>query len=110
MRLSNLSCHHKCDANFCCLYNKCIATIYNPSLQTLIYNHTLPTSHITSQNIHIHLDLDTLANLGHFVMVISMLLRRYVVDIATNLESMKLHIMGRGNCDELELMSHERRP
>jgi hypothetical protein len=44
----------------------------------------------------------TLAYLGHFVMVVSMLLRCYVIDIATNLESLKRHFMSCGNCDELE--------
>jgi hypothetical protein len=52
----------------------------------------------------------SLANLGHFATAISTLLRRYVVDIATNLESLKRHIMGHGDFDELELTSQERRP
>ena len=47
----------------------------------------------------------TLANLGHFATAISMLLRRYVVDIATNLESLKHRFMSRGNCGEFELPS-----
>jgi hypothetical protein len=53
---------------------------------------------------------DTLANLGHFATAISTLLRRYVVDIAMNLESLKCRFMERGNFDELELTSQERRP
>jgi hypothetical protein len=57
------------------------------------------------------MDLYTpLANLGHFATAISTLLRRYVMDIATNLESLKRRIMERGNFDELELTSQERRP
>jgi hypothetical protein len=47
----------------------------------------------------------SLAYLGHFVMVVSTLLRRYVVDIATNLESLKRRFMSRGNCDGLEQTS-----
>ena len=50
-----------------------------------------------------------LENLGHFATAISTLLRRYVMDIATNLESLKRRIMGRGNFDELELTLQARR-
>jgi hypothetical protein len=53
----------------------------------------------------------TLAYLGHFATIyVSMLLQmkgRYVVDIATNMESLKHHFMSCGNCDELEQMSQE---
>ena len=50
-----------------------------------------------------------LANLGHFAMTILTLLRRYVVDIATNLESLKCRFMEHGNFDELELTPQARR-
>jgi hypothetical protein len=43
----------------------------------------------------------SLENLGHFAMGISMLLRCYVVDIVTNFESLKRHIMGHAIFDEL---------
>jgi hypothetical protein len=49
----------------------------------------------------------SLAYLGHFVTVVLMLLRHYVVDIVTNLESLKRSFMSRGNCDELEQTSQE---
>jgi hypothetical protein len=52
----------------------------------------------------------SLANLGHFATAISTLLRCYVVDIVTNLESLKCSFMARGNFDELELTSQERQP
>jgi hypothetical protein len=49
-----------------------------------------------------------LANLDHFATTILMLLRRYVVDTAMNLESLKRRFMARGNFNELELTLQER--
>jgi hypothetical protein len=49
-----------------------------------------------------------LAYLGHFAMAVLTLLRHYVVDIATNQESLKRCFMSCGNCDELEQASQER--
>jgi hypothetical protein len=53
---------------------------------------------------------DTLENLGHFATASSTLLRRYVMDIVTNLESLKHRIMGRGHFNKLELTLKARRP
>jgi hypothetical protein len=52
----------------------------------------------------------SLENLGHFATTISTLLRRYVVDIVTNIESLKRHFMDMEISTELELTSQERRP
>ena len=52
--------------------------------------------------------MSSLAYLGHFVMAIVTLLRRYVIEIMTNLESLKCRFMSCGNCDEIEQTSQER--
>jgi hypothetical protein len=63
------------------------------SYMLLHHNSSSETSQPSTPPTPIENQNNPLANLGHFAIVISTLLQRYVVDIAMNIESLKCNFM-----------------